>query len=273
MSYISQRTVKGKKYYYLEESFQFNKVLVKESVYFGSMYPSNDEIFLGEEVLRRTCLERNHIVINPPLTQFIKNRTAGILENSKKNYLNEFSKLTKKQILAVKKKRLDSLKNLAALCNESVGEKNLDNCLKYYSKSINNNEPLTEYKIKKFHSLLQGVNEDKINENELKFTPLLFTWFKEKTDLINQVEFAAKFASKFFSLKLFEHNNLLLSIILANYILEQKQFPFVLVSKKRFPSLIKSLNFGDKENFKPITNFFAKEIVKQNKAKPIQSEK
>lgn len=268
MSYISQRTVKGKKYYYLEESFPYNGKLVKESVYFGSMYPSNDEIFLGEEVLKRTCLARNHVVLTPPLTEFIRNRTALILENKKKLFLEQKNNFSKKQISILKKKRIESLFNLSVMLNEAVDKKNIEKCINFLSKSLEKKETLTEAKIKKLHSIL--YNQSKKNskeENNSPFMHLLFTWFKEKNDLIHPVEFAAKFCAKFYSLKPFEKGNTIIALIFSNYLLEEKELPPIIVSKKRFPSFIKALNEGEKENYKLITKFFSIETIKQCKLK------
>ena len=266
MSYISQRNVKGKKYYYLEESFFFNKKLIKESVYFGSMYPSNDEIFLGIQVLNRTCLARNHTVLTPPLTEFIKNKTAKILEFAKNIYLKKYETLSKKQLQKLKEQKLQALINFSSNTRtDLIEKKNLKKLLNYYEEGLLKNELLTETKIRKMHSLLTNSSEIKSEEYNSNLLHLFFTWHKEKNDLIHQVEFASKFCSKFFNLKLFKEHNLILTYILMNYILEQKKFPFVPIQKKRIEKYKKTLNEGEKENFKPITTFLIKEINKFNK--------
>jgi len=266
MSYISQRTVKGKKYYYLEESFKFNKKLVKESVYFGSMYPSNDEIFLGEEVLNKTCLARNHIVLVPPLTEFIRNRTAKIIDNAKTNYLK---KLNENQIQKINKQKIQSIIEIFYLTEKKQIEiKNLKHLLEYYNEGILKNEPLTEIKIKKMHSLLSENIKMKNEEYDSQVMHLFLTWHKEKNDLIHQIEFAAKFCAKFYNLKLFKENNFILSFILMNYILEQKNFPFIIISNKKFDKFKKNLEEGrDVDNFKSITTFLIKEVIKQSEIK------
>ena len=268
MSYISTRNVKGKKYYYLEESFKFKNKLVKESVYFGSMYPSNDEIFLGEEVLRRTCLARNHNVIVLPLTEFIRNRTAQILENAKNNYLSELNKLNEEEIKKLRTNKFEKLISLfEKLSPMQLSKEKIKDLTEYYSENLLKNELLNEVKIKKIYSLLLKNNETKNETIDFSQLHLLLTWQKEKNDLIHQVEFAAKFCSKFYSLKLFKEHNLLLTIILMNYILEQKNFPFILLSDRKVKIFDKALTDGEKENYKSITKFLIKETIKQSKIK------
>jgi hypothetical protein len=275
MSYISQRIVKGKKYYYLEESFKFKNKLVKESVYFGSMYPSNDELFLGEEVLRRTCLAREHIVLVPPLTEFIKNKTAKLLEKAKNDYSEKLNQLTQIQITQLKTKKFENLiKSFSLEQKQLVLTKNLKNLIDYYNEGITKNEPLSEIKIKKMHSLLLETKETKLGTNENKldeYNPaqlhLLLTWYKEKNDLIHQIEFAAKFCSKFYSLKLFKENNLVLANILQNYILEQKGFLFLIIPNKKISIYNKALENEESENFQIITKLLIKETIRQSRIK------
>ncbi len=283
MSYISTRIVKGKKYYYLEESFKFKNKLVKESVYFGSMYPSNDEIFLGEEVLKRTCLARNHTVFVPPLSEFIKNKTAKLLEKAKEEYLEKLNQLTQIQITQIKLNQFENLiKSLSNNEKKTISTKNLKNLIDYYNEGITKNEPLSEIKIKKIHSLLLETKENKLittenklgtKENKLEeYNPtqlhLLLTWYKEKNELIHQVEFAAKFSSKFYSLKLFKENNLILANILQNYILEQKGFLFLIIPNKKIKIYSEALEeTKENENFQIITKLLIKETIKKSKIK------
>ena len=64
------------------------------------------------------------------------------------------------------------------------------------------------------------------------------------------------------TLKLFKENNPILSFVLMNYILEQKGFPFIEISKKRINSFDKALESALKENYKLITYFLVDEICK-----------
>lgn len=262
MSYISQRTVKGKKYYYLEESFFFKKILVKESVYFGSMYPSNDELFLGFEVLKRTCLARNHLVLVPPLTEFIKNRTGkklfDLIEFQKNNDKLQIQNHTFK-----KKEKINALKEIIQKNNFNIPSVSLNNCMNYYLKILKKNESLNETKLKKIYCLLNGLKEISFSDEESKLIHLLIVWLNEKNDLIHPIEFASKFSAKLYSLNLFKNQNLLFIIIINNYLLEQKGFFPITPSQKRMPSFINSLNEGLNENYKKITVFFVKETLKK----------
>lgn len=236
-------------------------------MYFGSMYPSNDEIFLGYEVLKRTCLARNHTVLTPPLTQFIKNKTAKILEYNKDNYFEYLKKLSKKQLQKITEEKIQNIVQLFTIIEKNnIQKENLKNLFDYYNEGIIKNEPLTEVKIKKMHSLILGHNEIQNWDYDSKILHLFLTWYKEKNDLIYQIEFAAKFFIKFYNLKLFKENNLILSVVLMNYILEQKNFPFCIISKKRVSAFNNALKSGESnETYKLITNFLIKEEIKTMK--------
>jgi hypothetical protein len=260
MSYISKRFVKGKKYYYLEESFTFKNKLVKESVYFGSMYPSNDELFLGLEVLKRTCLERNHIVTNPPLTEFIKNRTSKIIYNLNKNFKTRINDSKKISYNKINSNKINLLKK----CFENdfkLNYSSLNKCMNYYSRILKNNDCLTESKLKRMYCLLNGVKSKTFLVEEINLLHLLFVWLKEKDDLIHPIEFAVKFSSKLFHLNIFNEQRILFNLIVINYFLEKKGLPFVTLSKKRFFYFKNSLENNSNTNLKEITKFFTKELI------------
>ena len=81
MSRISSRTVKGKKYLYLEESFKAGQKWVKETVYLGPDQPPQARLLAAFEELRKKCLPQKHAVLVPPLTEFIANKFREILAN------------------------------------------------------------------------------------------------------------------------------------------------------------------------------------------------
>ncbi|MDO8634219.1 MAG: Fic family protein [archaeon] len=97
MAHIVSRKVKGKKYYYLEESFKDMEKWVKESAYLGPEKPSKQQLLSAFEKLKGKCKARKHLVLVQPLTEFISNKKASELQkaiDSKKEFLE---KLTKKQ--------------------------------------------------------------------------------------------------------------------------------------------------------------------------------
>ncbi|MFA5931001.1 MAG: hypothetical protein WC821_01680 [archaeon] len=239
MGYLCSRIVKTKKYYYLEESFLFNGKLTKESVYLGSLSPSNDELFLAQEVLSRTCLEKNHVVLVPPLTEFIRNRTASILEQAKNKNKEKNSLLNQKQLKEFKKNERELFfKNIFLKENplqntSSLSPNKFKSCFSFYDKELSENKSISIGLIHKIHSLL--FKKKKENSNSEALLHLILKWYSEKDNLIHPVEFAAKFYLKFLSINPFENEfeNEIVGIILMNYVLEQKGFSFVIISKKR----------------------------------------
>lgn len=94
MASIIKRRVKGKLYYYLEESVKRGRKWVKKSVYLGDSIP-------GAEELKKTylkfvkSLEASGVHgITPPYTEFVTRKTALRLEEAasgKKDYLRKLS--------------------------------------------------------------------------------------------------------------------------------------------------------------------------------------
>ena len=76
MSHLTSRFVKGKEYFYLEESFKAKGKWRKESVYLGPKKPSNEELLRAFISLKEKCGEKNHAVLVPPLTEFISSSRA-----------------------------------------------------------------------------------------------------------------------------------------------------------------------------------------------------
>ena len=58
MSNVISREVKGKDYYYLEESFKLGKKWVKESIYLGPEKPAKQRLLSAFEELKEKKLRR-----------------------------------------------------------------------------------------------------------------------------------------------------------------------------------------------------------------------
>lgn len=97
MSHIVSRIVKGRKYYYLEESFKHGKKWVKESIYFGSEKPTNSQLLTAFEELKKKCTNKKHVVLVQPLSEFISNETALKLQKAAENKKAFLKKLTDSQ--------------------------------------------------------------------------------------------------------------------------------------------------------------------------------
>ena len=97
MSNIISRMVKGKEYYYLDESFKDGKKWVKESVYFGPEKPSQKQLLSAFEELKEKSKHKNHLVLVHPLTEFISNKKAFELQKAAENKKAFLKKLTPAQ--------------------------------------------------------------------------------------------------------------------------------------------------------------------------------
>jgi hypothetical protein len=97
MSNIISRKVKGKKYYYLEESFKQGQKWVKKSVYLGPEKPDALGLLAAFEELKKKCKQKKHSVLVAPLTEFISNQKAIKLQRAADNKKAFLKKLTKSQ--------------------------------------------------------------------------------------------------------------------------------------------------------------------------------
>ncbi len=188
MSSIISRTVKGKKYYYLEDSFKQRKKWIKESVYMGPEKPDNARLLSAFEELKEKCVRKKHVVLVPPLTEFISNQNAVKLQKATENKKDFLKKLTKsqreefvrreritfitdsnaiegssltysetsrilkeeKQIKEYKKKDII----VTGLDREEQEALNLKACLDHYDKYIKTNQKLSEKMILQLHYVL-----------------------------------------------------------------------------------------------------------------------
>ncbi len=193
MSYVSERKVKGKKYYYLEESLRHGSKLIKESIYLGPMSPSNEVLLNAFEKLKQECAKKNHQILVPPLTEFISSRTAGILEGAKKKSARLLYSFTTKQkqeflqrqrltfitesnaiegsslgyeetkSILGKKKRIEELQKKRAvvtgLQREEQEAMNHENCMELYDKMLAKNEKISHEMILRLHyALLRDIS-------------------------------------------------------------------------------------------------------------------
>ena len=97
MSHITSRKVKGKKYYYLEESFKDGEKWVKESIYLGPETPSKQQLISAFGKLAEKCKTKKHLVLVQPLTEFISNKKALELHKATENKRQFLEKLKQKQ--------------------------------------------------------------------------------------------------------------------------------------------------------------------------------
>lgn len=97
MSNIISREVKGREYYYLEESFKIGKKWVKESIYLGAEKPPQQRLLSAFKELKEKCKRKNHLVLVQPLTEFISNKKALELQKAMDNKRVFLKKLTQAQ--------------------------------------------------------------------------------------------------------------------------------------------------------------------------------
>ncbi len=97
MSRIVKRKVKGGEYFYLEESFKIKNKWVKESIYFGSKKPNNEDLLKAFGELNKKCLKKKHEVLVLPLTEFVTLAQATKLKVAKENKKHLLKSMTPKQ--------------------------------------------------------------------------------------------------------------------------------------------------------------------------------
>lgn len=97
MCRLVSRRVKGKLYYYLQESFGSNKHRVQESYYIGSKKPDNQILLRCFEEFKKRLSEKGIGVVVPPFTDFIAHVAAVKLEKAAKQKNNFLKKLTTRQ--------------------------------------------------------------------------------------------------------------------------------------------------------------------------------
>jgi len=188
MSHLSTRAVKGKKYFYLEESFKAKGKWRKESVYLGPEKPLNKQLLDAFNKLVKKCGQKNHIVHVLPLTEFISNKTASKIHEAVSNKKTLLKKLSKKQKEEfIKRERITFITDSNAIEGSSLkyseteqilqyeteikkaGKKrvivtginreeqevlNLKACLDRYDKYLKTNEKISEKMILQFHYIL-----------------------------------------------------------------------------------------------------------------------
>ena len=186
MSFLQHRTVKGAPYYYLEESFKVGKKWTKESIYLGNEKPTNDTLLGAFDELKQKCEHKKHIVLTPPLTEYITGITSRKLEEARKEKIHFLKKLTPAQReefthrerikfitesnaiegssltyhtteeVIAQEKRLQKKKNylITGMGVEEQEALNLNECLDRYDKYLQSNTPISEKMILQQHCIL-----------------------------------------------------------------------------------------------------------------------
>jgi Fic family protein len=164
---------------------------------------------------------------------------------------------------------------------------NLNKCLEIYEKLLEEEADLSEEMILRLHLVLlskiegyekyagiwRPVNVMIRGSDHVfphfgqvpKLMKELLVWYYANKGLVHQVEFAAKFHTKFTSIHPFADGNGRMARLLMNYMLQHNGFPFTNVPLKRRAAYMKTQAAGNHEDLKPFTLFLAEEIIKQNK--------
>ncbi|MGI6589671.1 MAG: Fic family protein [Candidatus Iainarchaeum sp.] len=187
MSRIIKRKVKGIEYFYLEESFKIKGKWVKESIYFGSEKPNNEELLKAFNELTKKCLKKGHEVLVLPLTEFVTQAQALKLKNAKENKKHLLKSMTSKQkeefvrreritfitesnaiegstltYTATERiveqeehfKRLKKTEIITGTNREEQEAINLNDCLAEYDKLLEKKAPITDEMILRLHYML-----------------------------------------------------------------------------------------------------------------------
>ena len=188
MSYIAIRKIKGKRYYYLEESIKQENKWVKESVYIGPKLPNNEELAKIFEKFREGLTKKGIHSILPPFTEFLTRNMAIKIDNAIGNRASFLKSLTATQkiefiereritfitdsnaiegstldyglterVLA-DQKRIEKLqkqgKMITGMGREEQEALNLNKCLDMYEILIKHKKDLSSEIILRFHCIL-----------------------------------------------------------------------------------------------------------------------
>ena len=321
MSRIAKRIVKGKAYYYLEESHLAGAKTVTESRYLGDSVPNPyalKKIFIEfESELERKGVE----AIVPPHTDFIT-RNKSLKLSSATRHKKEFIKSLPPERRAefIKRERITFITDSNAIEGSTLdywltervvsGQKrteqwqkrgfvvtginreeqeamNLNKCLDVYEKLLAKKVDLSEEMILRLHLtllskiegykkyagiwrpvniMIRGSDHVFPEHNQVpRLMKELLAWYRENDGLIQPVEFAAKFHTKFTSIHPFADGNGRMARLLMNYILQLDGFPFTNIPLKRRAKYMRTQAAGNIDNHKPFTLFLVEEIIKQNR--------
>lgn len=160
MSHLSTRTVKGKKYFYLEESFKAKGKWRKESIYLGPEKPLQKKLLAAFEKLKEKCKNKNHLVLVQPFTEFISNKTAAKLHQASERKKTLLKKLSKKQREEfIKRERITFITESNAIEGSSLKYSETERILSQEKKIK---------KAEKKHVIITGINREEQEALNLK---------------------------------------------------------------------------------------------------------
>ncbi len=188
MSRIAVRKVKGRQYYYLEESVKQGKKWVKKSVYLGNAVPENEKLAQIYQKFEANLRQNGIFGIAPPFTQFVTRSMAAKLEKAAIGKAAYLKSLTQQQrdnfakreritfvtdsnaiegstldywlterVLADQKRTEGFQKRGIHVTNFGREEQeafNLNNCLDAYEKLLSHKAELSEEMILRLHFIL-----------------------------------------------------------------------------------------------------------------------
>jgi Fic family protein len=191
---IIKRNVKGKLYYYLEESVKKGEKWSKESVYLGDSVPGSEELKKIYSKFAKSLSIKGVMGITPPYTEFVTRKAALQLEEAaagKAIYLKRLTQAQREEFIrreritfisdsnAIEGSTLDYKQTEEVLAAEGkmrrlekkgvvlTGEKreaqeavNLDLCLDIYEKFLAENRDIDEEMILRLHFVLLSKIED-----------------------------------------------------------------------------------------------------------------
>ncbi len=188
MSHITTRKVKGKNYYYLEESVKQGSKWIKESVYLGANLPDNLELIQIYKKFEQELKKKGIPGMVPPFTKFITRSIAKKIDKATKNK-NDFLKslnptkriefMKRERItfitesnaiegstldywlterIVADQKRIEILQKQGAIITGMGREEqealNLNKCLDMYERLLEHKKEITEEMILKLHCVL-----------------------------------------------------------------------------------------------------------------------
>lgn len=289
MASVEQKTVKGKKYYYLRHSFKVDgKTRVREK-YLGKDIPKDIE-----EQKKRLEEDMKKVIwfskIDDIKKNFDKNFNAMPISAQEK-YIKQFairftyntgriegSTLTEKEIADLLEEGIAPNKPIRDIKETQAHEKlfyeilgydgdlNLKKVLDWHRMLFEDTKPDITGTIRKHDVMVTGSKTEFPSWAELEILlPDFFEWYNKNKDKIHPIELAALVHLKFVSLHPFSDGNGRISRILMNFVLKKFKYPMIDIpyaNRRLYYNALEVVQTGKRNEFsfvKHIIHRFLKE--------------
>lgn len=259
------RKIRGKKYYYLEQSFRNGKSVLKKTRYLGKKIPKNIEDIKKEFVLNiyKQKWFNNFDKIKKNYQKEQKTFSISTKEKFNENFAINFtynsnriegSTLTLKETTALLEKGLSPSKKISDIKETEAHKEIFEQILKFKGDlSLLNILYWHNHLFKKTKIDIAGkIREHPVAIFGSKFVPPLaievpillndfFDWYNKNKHKLNPIELAALVHLKFVTIHPFSDGNGRISRLLMNFVLNKNNFPMMIIPYEKRNSYYNAL--------------------------------